>query len=134
VPLQEHARWYEQALYVLWRQGVDTVLFLSIRDPVSSPPQGGLYFLNGQPKPAARAFRFPFVTQRLDRGRIVLWGRAPRAGTLRVERLIRHRWTVIQRLRVRTHQVFLRTITSRGAATLRAHVGDQTSLPWTQGA
>ena len=71
VPIAEQARWYEQAMYVLWRQGVSTVLWLQI---VDSPPipnygstyQAGIYYLNGTPKPSAVAFRFPFVTRRLN--------------------------------------------------------------------
>ena len=70
VPIQTQARWLEQAMYVLWRQGVSNVLWLQIRD---SPPipsyaasyQAGLYYLGGGAKPAATAFRFPFVTNRL---------------------------------------------------------------------
>ncbi len=138
VPLHKHARWYEQALYELWRQGVDTVLFLLMRDSVphrfNPGPQGGLYFLDGRPKPAATAFRFPFVTERLNPEHVQVWGRSPRAGTLRVERRNGRHWTVIQSLRVRTHQVFLRSIALRGAGTLRAQAGAQTSLPWRQGA
>ena len=69
VPILEQAHWLEQSLYVLWRQGVDTVLWLQI---VDSPPipnygstyQAGLYYLGGGAKPAAQAFRFPFVTRR----------------------------------------------------------------------
>src|SRR5437764_12249229 len=35
VPIDQQARWYEQALYELWRQGADTVLLLQL---VDSPP------------------------------------------------------------------------------------------------
>ena len=80
VPIAEQARWYEQAMYVLWRQGVSTVLWLQI---VDSPPipnygstyQAGIYYLNGQPKPSATAFRFPFVTRRLNHSHVQVWGR-----------------------------------------------------------
>ena len=44
VPLSEQARWYEQALYELWRQGAQTVLLLQIIDPDMGPWEGGLYF------------------------------------------------------------------------------------------
>jgi hypothetical protein len=138
VPLATHARWYEQAMYELWRWGVDTVLFLRIRDSISTQagpgPQGGLYFLEGRAKPAATAFHFPFVTQRLGADRIELWGRSPLSGRLRIERLSGGRWTVVQTLGVRRYGVFVRTIALHGAATLRAQVGGQTSLRWTQGA
>ena len=107
VPIAEQARWLEQSLYVLWRQGVDTVLWLQI---VDSPPvpsygttyQAGLYYLDGTAKPAAQAFRFPFVTRRLNRGKVQAWGRAPRGGGLVIEQQRRGRWVVLRRLRVRT--------------------------------
>ncbi len=138
VPINEQARWLEQALYVLWRQGVDTVLWLQI---VDSPPvpsyattyQAGLYYLKGQAKPAAQAFRFPFVTRRLDSGHVQAWGRAPEAGQVQIEMLRGHQWAPLRRLRVGSRQVFLSTLAVRGAATLRAVVGAQTSLSWSQG-
>ncbi len=72
VPVQTQARWYEQSMYVLWREGVDTILFYAIVDapPIpnyASTYQAGIYYLDGQPKPSATAFRFPFVTQRVRR-------------------------------------------------------------------
>lgn len=138
VPIAEHAHWLEQALYVLWRQGVDTVLWLQI---VDSPPipsydatyQAGLYYLNGQPKPAAQAFRFPFVIQRLNRRQVQAWGRAPARGKLAIEVLRGGRWAIVSSLSVGVDQVFLRTLAVRGKAVLRAQVGGQTSLTWTQG-
>jgi len=137
VPVRLDARWLEQALYVLWRQGVDTVLWLQI---VDSPPipsynttyQAGLYYLDGRPKPAARAYRFPFVTQRLRDGRVLVWGRAPAAGRLLIQRRIGRRWVTLRRLEVRTHQVFEARLSLAGAALLRARLGAQLSLPWSQ--
>jgi hypothetical protein len=139
VPIQKQARWLEQAFYVLWRQGVDTVLWLQV---VDSPPipsyaasyQAGLYYLNGQPKPAAQAYRFPFVTQRLEGSRVQAWGIAPGGGSLAIEKLVRGQWKVVRRLSVRSRHVFQTTLTLRGRAVLRAQVGGQTSLTWTQGA
>jgi hypothetical protein len=139
VPVDEQARWYEQALYVLWRQGVDTVLLFQIVDAPCVPNcastyQMGLYYLNGKPKPAAIAFRFPFVTQRLSQNRIQAWGRAPVAGALSLEELQAGHWTVIRRLAVGVHRIFLVTLPVRGRVRLRALAGTQTSLTWTQGA
>jgi hypothetical protein len=137
VPIVEQAHWLEQALYVLWRQGVDTVLWLQI---VDSPPipsyatsyQAGLYYLSGRPKPAAQAFRFPFVTRRLDRGHVYAWGRAPQAGEVMIE--VRHgrHWVVVRRLAAGAEQVFQSTLGIRGSAVLRARLGSQTSITWGQ--
>ncbi|MGN6869072.1 MAG: hypothetical protein ACTHMY_11795 [Solirubrobacteraceae bacterium] len=138
VPVAEQARWLEQALYVLWRQGVDTVLWLQI---VDSPPipsygrtyQAGLYYLDGTAKPAAEAYRFPFVTRRLDHLHIQLWGRAPQGGRIALEAQRHGRWVVLRRLRVRTGQIFQAVLPTRGRTVLRAQADPDTSLPWTQG-
>ena len=63
VPVQTQARWCEQAMDALWREGVGTILFLAIVDapPIpnyASTYQSGIYYLDGQPKPSATAFRF----------------------------------------------------------------------------
>lgn len=137
VAIQQQARWYEQALYVLWRQGVDAVLLLQI---VDSPPipnyatsyETGLYYLNGQPKPAATAFRFPFVTSRSGPRSVLAWGRAPASGRLVIERVKGGRWQGLASFNVTWHQVFEKTLALRGRAVLRARVGSQTSLPWSQ--
>jgi hypothetical protein len=138
IPVAEQARWLEQALYVLWRQGVDTVLWLQIVDAPPIPSYGstyqaGLYYLDGTSKPAAQAFRFPFVTRRLNRGRIQAWGRAPRRGKLAIEQLRGGRWRVLRRLVVQTDQVFAVSLPIRGRAVLRAQADPDTSLAWTQG-
>jgi hypothetical protein len=132
VSLAQQARWYEQALYELWRQGVNTVLLLQIIDPDSGPWEAGVYFGSGKPKPAATAFRFPFVTTRSGARTVIAWGRAPVAGRLTLERRAGRRWTALATIPVQTNQVFVRTIALRGSAVLRASVGARTSLPWTQ--
>jgi hypothetical protein len=139
VPVTEQARWYEQAMYVLWRQGADAVLLLQIVDsppplPRSTAAESGLYYADGRPKPAAIAFRFPFVTDRLDPGRVRAWGRAPVGGRVVVERQTGGRWRALATLTAAAHGVFLTTIALSGRALLRARVGGQTSLTWTQSA
>jgi hypothetical protein len=139
VPVAQEARWLEQAMYVLWRQGVNTVLWLQIVDAPPIPDYGstyqaGLYYLDGTAKPAAQAFSFPFVTRRLDRGHIQAWGRAPRGGRLAIEQWRRGAWRVVRRLAVQTGQVFEVNLRVRGRTVLRAQADPDTSLPWTQGA
>lgn len=138
VPVTEDARWLEQAFYVLYKQGVDTVLPLQIGDPagvleLSAVFESGLYYANGRPKPLARAFRFPFVTDRLNRSQVRVWGRAPAAGQLQVEALRGRQWRTLARFNVGRQQVFDGTIRLIGRATLRAQVGTDTSITWTQG-
>jgi hypothetical protein len=92
-----------------------------------------VYFANGRPKPAATAFRFPFVTTREGgTARILAWGRAPVAGKLLIEARAGGRWTVVRRASVRRLQVFSLTIDSPGRATLRAKIGTRSSLTWDQ--
>lgn len=138
VPVGQQARWYEQAFYELWRQGVSAVLLLQLVDAPPIPNyatayETGLYYLNGQPKPAATAFRFPFVTSRLNSRAVLAWGRAPAAGSLTIERLSGTTWKPIANLTVGFHEVFEKTLELAGGATLRAHVAGQSSLPWPQG-
>jgi hypothetical protein len=138
VPLATHARYLEQALYVLWRQGVDTITWFQIRDAPPLPSyaasnQSGIYFADGRPKPAQTAFRFPLVAARAGRAALLVWGRSPVAGTLRIERRAGLAWKLVRVVRARRHGTFLVRITARGRTQLRARVGDRTSLSWLAG-
>lgn len=139
VPVEQDAWWLEQAFRLLWNQGVEAVLPLEIGDPAPIPNYGavfesGLYYRNGRAKPLAQAFRFPFLTRRISRTRVVAWGRAPQAGMLRIERLEGGRWATIARFATGTRQVFDRMLRVTGHAALRALVGSVVSLTWRQGA
>jgi hypothetical protein len=138
VPVTRDARWLEQAMYVLWAQGVNTVLPLEIGDPAqifnySSVFESGLYYRDGRAKPLAQTFRFPFITQRVSRNRIHVWGRSPEGGQLQVEVLHGRSWRTIQRMEAGAWWVFTATVPLSGRATLRAQVGSNTSLTWIQG-
>lgn len=128
------ARWLEQAFYVLWRQGVDTITWFQIGDqpPVPSYPatrQSGVFFRDGRPKPAAQAFRFPFVTQRIGHGRLQAWGRAPGTGGLVViERRVGAGWRPVRSLHVGAGRVFLVRLRLSSRTVLRARAGGITSL------
>ena len=137
VPERTRARWVEQALYVLWRQGVDTVTWFLIRDQPCLPncyatSQSGMYFSSGRPKLGAGAFRLPFVTERAGPGRIRAWGKAPAPGVVQIQRLRGRRWIVFARMRAGTDQIFYGVLPQRGRARLRALAGGQTSLVWSQ--
>ena len=131
VPLSRQARWLEQALYVLWRQGVSAACWLQIADdPGPGGLHAGLYFAGGRAKPAARAFRFPFVVIRHKNGHAGVWVRSPAAGTLLIARQKNRRWVTIRRVRIRRYGIFSGSIGLQGRPTLRAEVGGQTSLSW----
>lgn len=139
VSLARQARYLEQGFYELWREGVSKVMWLQIRDstphdhPGDAFPWSGLYFRSAKAKPATVAYRFPFVTRRLNGRTVQAWGRAPRAGKLTIFRRKKHGgWQRVARLEVRKRQVFLIALRLRGGATLRARVDRQTSLTWHQ--
>jgi len=137
--LQTHARWIEQSLYLLWRQGASTVDNFEIRDPKYDPSlpasrqaSTGLYLYNGTRKPAATAWRFPFVANRRSSSTVALWGKAPVGGTLNMQRHTTQGWQTVQTLKVKAGQVFTGSLQASRAVDLRAKVGSATSLTWHQ--
>ena len=139
VPVNEDARWLEQAMYVLWSQGVDTILPLELADPASITDysavfESGLYYSDGKPKPLADAYRFPFVARRLSGSRVLVWGRAPELGRLEIQVLRDRRWATIAGRAVGARVVFVIPLRIAGATELRGADGTQTSLSWRVGA
>lgn len=131
VPLRLHARWVAQALYQMWRSEVSLVTWFLLRDnPLStSPYQSGLYFYGGKdlaldkPKPALRAFRFPFVAFR--RGtEIMIWGRTPGGSSQQVvvEGHTKRGWSRLTLLSTNPHGLFTRSIRPFAGTNLRARV------------
>jgi len=138
-PVDKHARWVEEALYLLWKQGASVVMNLNIRDPRYDPghvPSGqwttGLFFRGGKAKPAFKSFRFPFVTHRKSKGLVKAWGKAPAGGTLKIQQKKHGQWRTRKRLKVHAGQVFAPTLRVRGKAQLRAQVKRANSLVWNQ--
>jgi hypothetical protein len=137
-PLRRQARWVEQSLYLLWRAGASAAVNLFIRDPsaVSSDLLdgygSGIYFTNEQAKPSSIAFRFPFVADRRNKKTLVVWGKAPAAGTLSIQRRARHRWVNARRLKVKRGAVFAVRLRLEGSQTLRGRVAGVRSLVWKQ--
>jgi hypothetical protein len=97
---------------------------------LAATQQSGLFFREGRPKPALRAFRFPFLANRGEGGRVFLWGKAPSPGRLVVERRTRRGWTPLTRPVAGPGRIFLARVDARGAFQARARQGRQTSLPW----
>ncbi|GAC1577323.1 MAG: hypothetical protein NVS3B18_11090 [Candidatus Dormibacteria bacterium] len=130
------ARWLQEAFYVFWRQGVDTVVWYLIRDQAPIPDyatafESGVYLRDGTPKLSLQAFRFPFVIEP-DRRQLAAWGRAPSAGEVQIQRLRGTRWATLATLRVSAGQVFERRLKARGVGRYRAVLGAVTSLVWKQ--
>jgi hypothetical protein len=136
-PLATQARWIEQSLYLFWKAGASTAINYQIGDTndllnVRAGFQSGPYFIDGQPKPSLTAFRFPFVTERLDTQTLSAWGRAPEGGTLRIQQQQGSKWVTIKQLKVSKGAVFLTQLRSSGQTALRATVGASQSLVWQQ--
>jgi hypothetical protein len=135
VPLRRQARFLGEALYELWRQRVGTVVWWFLRDQVpgtegfAATQQSGLLYRDGGAKPAYREFRFPFVARREADGRALLWGRAPSAGPVTLERRRPGGWAPLARAAVGPGRVFLVRSAVTGGLQVRARQGDEASLP-----
>jgi hypothetical protein len=135
VPAALHARYLEQAFYLLWRQGVDTITWFQIHDQLPLPSyaatlQSGVYLADGRPKLAQQAFRFPLVADRTGRRALRVWGRAPLTGSVRIERRAGSGWVLVRTVAAKRHGTFqIRVATSR-KLTLRARIAGETSLTW----
>ncbi len=136
VPIHRHARYLTEALYILWRQGVNAVIWWYLRDQLpgaagyAATQQSGLLFHDGTPKPAYSAFRFPFVAEPDGRGRVLLWGKAPRAGRLVVQRRTRRGWAPLAHAVAGPSRIFVAHVGAPRPLRLRARQGRQASLPW----
>jgi hypothetical protein len=135
VPLKKHARWIQQSLYIWWKKGVQMAIYNLIRDRPSFDPESafGLYFRDGEAKPAAKAYGFPFVADRKSKRKVVLWGKAPATGKLKVQRQRGNSWKTIARFNASDGKVFTKKVKLRGKAKLRAGVAGERSLVWNLG-
>jgi hypothetical protein len=138
--LRTHARFTSQALYLLWKQGASNVSFLQFRDAKYKPGeftlasyQTGVYTFNGKRKPSADAVRFPFVTERKG-NKLLAWGRAPEGGKLTIEAKPKGAsgFKKVGTLTVEEDGIFTDKLKVKGKAKLRAKVGGEKSLVWSQ--
>jgi hypothetical protein len=129
VPARTHARWVAEALYRMWSSGVSLVTWYQLRDDPFTPQsyiQSGLYFRGAtgeldRPKPALRAFRFPFVALP-ERGTTVTWGRTPKSQPGRVLLHVEagSRWLPLVVLRANRYGIFGRRLTVARGRSVRA--------------
>ncbi len=129
------ARWVSHALYQAWSSGVSNFLWFIIRDmPYSqSYYQSGLYYASPSgieadtPKPALRAFRFPFVAFPDQTGKVLIWGRTPnsRSAKLLIQRKSGAGWRTVKTMTANRTGIF-KTKIARPADTqyLRARLSD----------
>ena len=133
VPLRRHASWLAESIYLTWKQKAEVIIWQLIRDDVEGASfyftyQSGLFFRNGQPKPAARAFSFPFHSLRADRSRVLVWAKAPRRGRVSIERRRGGTWRRVARLRAGRSGLVRGRLRLRGPVVLRARMGSEVTL------
>jgi hypothetical protein len=129
VAAEQQADWLADSLAVLWRQGVELVTWFRIRDQAPVPSYGatnqsGVYFLGGDAKPSLDAWLFPLSCRRSGT-RQVVWGRAPGAGPVSVERRAGSTWRTVATVDATASRVFQLRLATRG--TVRARAGAVTS-------
>lgn len=139
VPLKTHARWMAQCLYLLWKEGASKVIFLQFRDAKYTPGeftlasyQTGVYTYEGKKKPSFDAVRFPFVTDRKSKKKLLAWGKAPESGKLTIEAKKGKKFQKVATVNAKAGKVFTKNIKIKGKAKLRARIGSDTSLVWSQ--
>lgn len=135
VPIDEQARWLEQTLAELWREGAQAIFWNQVGDQAPIPSYGataqsGVYYIGGRPKPALTAFRFPLVAWHTGRSALEVWGRVPVAGRLVVQERAGAAWKPLLTFREAAQATFVAHIAASGPVDLRAQIAGQTSLDW----
>jgi hypothetical protein len=130
----EDASWLAETLSLLWSQGVSLVTWDTIVDQPPKPSylatsQSGVYFVDGRPKPALAAFRFPVVASRRD-GTVQVWGRAPEAGRLTIQKRVGHTWATALSLHVNKYATFLTHFVDTSRLTVRCQLDGDISAAW----
>ncbi len=126
----QQARYLALGFYESWIQGVSHLYWFMIRDPVSPPVSligDGLYYADGVAKPAAQAFRFPFVAVTAPHRKVTLWGQAPAAGTVAIDKRAGSRWKQVLRLKTNADGIFYAQRALGLNLVLRARLGARTS-------
>ncbi|HEX5762272.1 MAG TPA: hypothetical protein VFY04_04035 [Solirubrobacterales bacterium] len=141
-------RWAAEALFVAWRNGIDTFMWYSLRDGPDFPdtpsylePESGLFFRGAtvaedQPKPVMYSYRFPFVAYPREKG-LRFWGLTPngKGGKVTIQALRKGGWRSVGRVRADKFGIFhglLRGVRyGRGKrGSVRAHYFKESSVPF----
>jgi hypothetical protein len=129
--LDQQADYLQRALYLLWKQGATMAINLNLLDAsTANGLRSGILFANWSPKPSFTAWRFPFVTDRKSKAKLIAWGKAPLAGQLTIERQRGEQWERVKSFDVKAGEVFRTVLSMRKRPPLRATVGGEQSLIW----
>ena len=108
------------------------IMFQVRDDPDLNQLQAGILYFDAKRKPAFRAFRFPFVLERISGQRLRVWSKLPNSGKLKVQRRGKGGWRRLTRSNVRAGQVYTTTLRTEQGGRYRAVLGGEKSLVWRQ--
>ena len=128
VPWALQTRWVAQAMYLMYKANVSTMLWFGLRDQPKGANwsytfQSGLYLRGAtiakdRPKQVLKAFRFPFYAQLAGKSGISFWGRTPNSKTATVDlfgrRGARGGFTRIGSAKANANGIFTGLIRKRG--------------------
>jgi hypothetical protein len=140
VPAALEAEWVSEALYNMWRSGVDLVTWFLLRDSAPDPEhfESGLYqrgssLANDAAKPALAAFRFPFIGQKV-KGKLLVWGRTPpgRTGDVVIEESDENggNWQPIATVQTNANGIFQQGLGKPHGKYVRAVIAGELSVPF----
>lgn len=137
--VSDQATYLQGALYVLWRQGADVVIWWNLRDDDPTPSyaasyQSGIFFRGATPaqdtpKPSFTAYRFPFTAYRTN-GVARLWGKTPSDLSVTIQAQQGGSWVTAARLKAGSNRIFTGRLRVGPNTPLRAVAGPDTSLVW----
>jgi len=136
VPLATRARYISEAMWRVWRIGVNTVIWYLMRDDAPTPSyaatyQSGIFYRSGRRKSDSRAFRFPLLVTGKGKTRLNVWFRTPNAGTTTVQIRRNGRWTTAVRKRgLPLNGVASVKVPRAGVTAVRGVSGKATSYVW----
>lgn len=135
----DQATYLQASLYVMWKQGVDTVTWFNMRDDAPKPSydttyQSGVYFrgdtvAQDTPKPSFTAFRFPFTAYR-TKGVARLWGLAPARGKVLIQARRGSSWRTVTTVTAASNRLFQGKLRVGRGTRLRAVQGQDVSRTW----
>jgi hypothetical protein len=139
VPIATRARYISDAMWRMWRVGIDTIIWFQMRDAAPKPSyastyQSGIFYRDGRRKGDARAFRFPLLITGKSSKRLNVWFRTPAAGTVTVQVRRNGEWRSVAKVRklprdgVRTLKILRPNVTG-----VRGVAGKATSYVWDVG-
>ncbi len=125
IPSDRQAAYLAETLYRLAESGVVAVFNYQLSDedgPDTEVIQGGIYDVDGVPKPSRRVFAFPFWAERKTNSQIELWAVAPDFGRLIFERRSQDGWRPIATRPATRNTISTLRLKARGEAVVRARL------------